>query len=174
MKLSLTQIILGVLIIFAACYVTGWMIHEAPHQLTQPLPNIPKGMAIIETIQENEALFNLARYGSLALPVLGALVLVIGTIQSVKAGTRTWRLITINIIAGVLITALAFVIGTWGYPTIYYTATLEGSDTLIKISTLPVSDRDVALAIGVTLLLGLAVVGVSIAQIVKSQKTQNI
>jgi flagellar basal body-associated protein FliL len=172
MKLSITQIILGVLIIFAACYITGWMIHEAPHQFTQLVSNNTGGVTYINVVPEDERLFNVSRYGSYALPVLGVLVLIIGTIQSAKADARNRRLIIINIVAGFLIAALAFIITRWGYPTQFHTAPGGGSNIIIFANP-GRSLLGLQSASGIMVAFGLAVLGVGIAQLIKARKTQN-
>ncbi len=172
MKLSVTQMALGILIIFAACYVTGWMIYKAPSQFRQPMPNDTGGVTYIDVTPKDEGLFNVSRYGSYALPVLGVLVLIIGAIQSVKAKARARRLIITNVIAGVLVVALAIIITRWGYPTEFHTAMGGGSDMILIINNNPVrSLLDVQSASGAILAFGLAVCGCGIAQLVKSRKT---
>jgi hypothetical protein len=175
MKLSITQIVLGILIIFGACYVIGWMIHEAPLQFKQPVPNDAGGVTYVDVVPENEALFNIARYGSYFLPVLGILVLIIATVQSARAGARTRSLMITNIIAGVLVAALALIITNGGYPTTFHAIMPAGSDTSLTILTNPGrSLLGVQSATYALFLLGLAVCGIGIAQYVKSLKTPTI
>lgn len=174
MKLSRTQIVLGVLIVFAACYITGWMIHKAPSQLRQPLPDSGGDVTYVDVIPEHEALFNVSRYGSYLLPVLGVFVLIIGTVQAVKSEARTRRLAAAGIIAGLLIAALAFIITTWGYPTTFHMVMPEGSDTAVTIFGNPGRTLvGVQLISGAMFLLGLVVLGVGITQLVKSRKLTN-
>jgi hypothetical protein len=171
MKLSATQIILGILIVFGACYVTGWMIHEAPQQFSQPVPTDSGGITYVDVVPADEALFNVSRYGSYALPVLGVLVLVISAIQSVKATARTWKFSIINIIDGALVAALALIIARWGYPMEFHTAIGTGSDTIMWINVNPGrSLLGVQSTSGAIFALGLAVLGCGIAQLVKSRK----
>ena len=174
MKLSVTQVILGILIVLTACYVTFWMLREALTQYELVTPHFPVDVTNIHVIQNNETLFDVATYGSLALPILGVLVLVIGAIQANKLNARTWQLIMVNITAGILITALAFIIFRYGKQTFTFTATIAGTDTLISINDLLESSLSMLLTTGVTLLLGLGVVGVGIAQLAKSRKTPSV
>lgn len=169
MKLSVTQVILSVLIILTGCYVTFWMLREASTQYELVTPHFPVDVTNINVIQNDETLFDIAAYGSLALPILGVLVLVIGTIQSNKSNARTWQLILVNITAGVLITALAFIIFSYGKQTFTFTATIKGTDTLISTNDLLESSLSGLLTAGAMLLLGLSVVGVGIAQLIKSR-----
>jgi len=39
MRLSITQAVLGVLIVLAACYIVGWMIFGVPSLLNMPVPD---------------------------------------------------------------------------------------------------------------------------------------
>jgi hypothetical protein len=174
MKLSVTQIILGVLIIFAACYVTGWMIHTpVPH--TYPVTDNDGKVTYVDVIPEDEALYNVSLFGSYLLPVLGVLVLIISTIQTVRAGARTRSLMITNIIAGVLVAALALIITNGGYPTTFHAIMPAGSDTSLTIETNPGrSLLGVHLVTSATFLLGLAVCGIGITQYVKSLKTPTI
>lgn len=170
MKLSVTQIVLGVLVIMAACYVMSWMIYEAPSQLKQPVPNDIGEVTYVDVVPENEVLFNISRYGSYILPVLGIAVLLIGALQSSRNSARTTKLISTNIVAGLLVAGLAFIITRWGYPTEFHILMPESSDTLASIFTNPGrSFLGVQSATAVILVFGLAVVGVGIAQLIKSR-----
>jgi len=170
MKLSVTQAILGVLIILTACYITGWMIHEALSAYQQPISEPAGGITYVDVTPQNDGLFRAARCGSYALPVLGILVLTIGVIQTVKAETRTRRLFITNIIAGALIAALAVIITMWGYPTVFHGA-MDGGSNVIIFSNPGRSYIGVQSASGIMVAFGLAVLGVGIAQLVKSRKT---
>jgi hypothetical protein len=174
MKLSTAQIILGAFIVLAACYVTGWMIHKAPSQLRQPFPNETDVINYIDVIPEHNELFNVARYGSYLLPVAGIFLLVTGAVQNVKTETRNRSLVIADVVAGLLVAALAFIITAWGYPTTFHTALPLSSTLTGLIYTNPgrtlVAVQSVS---GAMLLLGLAVFGVNIAQLVKSWKTTN-
>lgn len=175
MKLSVTQAILGVLIIFAAVYVTGWMIHEAPSQYTQTLVTDDGKTTYIDVVPDNEGLFSVSRYGSYALPVFGVLVLIIGMLQSVKASARNRSLITVSIIAGALTAVLAYIITMWGYPTTFRFTPPEGINMLGIILTNPGrAFVGLQLASGLMVMLGLAMFGVGIAQLVKSRKTPSV
>ncbi len=174
MKLSVTVMVLGTLIVLTGCYVTFCMLRESSTEYELVMPVFPVDVTNISIIQNNETLFDIAAYGSLALPILGILVLVIGTIQSNKLNARTWQLIMVNIIAGLLVTALAFIIFRYGRQTFTFTAIIKGTDTLISMNDLLKSSLSMLLTTGATLLLGLAVVGVGVAQLVKSRKTQSV
>jgi hypothetical protein len=172
MKLSLAQIILGACIILAACYVTGWMIHKAPSELTQPEPGLTSTPKYIEVVPEHNVLFNVARYGSYLLPVIGIYLLVSGAIENVKTEARNRNWLITDIVAGLVVAALAFIITTWGYPTTFHEVMPENSELMRTIFTNPGRTMVAVQTIsGVMILLGLSVLGVSIAQLVKSRKT---
>jgi hypothetical protein len=169
MKLSVTQMVLGILIILAACYVTSWMIHEALSAYQQPISEPAGGITYVDVTPQNDGLFRAARCGSYALPVLGILVLTIGVIQTVKAETRTWRLFITNIFAGALITALAIIITMWGYPTQFQGA-LGGGSNVIIFTNPGRSYIGVQSASGMMVAFGLAVLGCGIAQLLLTRK----
>ena len=56
MKLSITQIVLGTLLLLAACYIVGWMIFDATSVLT--MPRLEKSMVMegTELFPENPML----------------------------------------------------------------------------------------------------------------------
>lgn len=169
MKLSITQAILGVIIILNAVYITGWMIHESPSQLRQPMPDNNGGVTYVDVVPADESLFNVSRYGSYALPVLGVAALVIGVIQSVKADARKKSLFTIYVIAGLLIAVLAAIITRWGYPTEFHTFPGGGSNTIIFTNP-GRSLLGVQSASGLMVAFGLAVLGCGITQLVLNRK----
>ncbi len=177
MKLSIMQIVLGVIIILAACYITGWMIHQAPDQLRHPWHDNDGTTDWVDVVPEHEFLFNTARYGSYLLPFLGIFIVIINTIQATKGGTNIGGFALAGIIAGVMTAGIGFIIIGWGYPTTFNAVTPEGvvvpegTEILKKIFTNPGrSHIAVQSATGLLLLIGLAVSGIGIAQLVKSKK----
>jgi hypothetical protein len=169
MKLSIAQVVLSILIILTACYVTGWMIHEALSAYQQPISEPAGGITYVDVTPQNDGLFRAARCGSYALPVLGILVLTISVIQTVKAEARTLRLFITNIVAGALIAALAIIITMWGYPTQFHGA-LGGGSNVIIFTNPGRSYIGVQSASGIMVALGLAVLGCGIVQLLKSRK----
>lgn len=173
MKLSVPQIVFSILIILASCYVTGWMIHEAPSLYRQPIPDPGGDVTYVDVTPEDETLFSISRYSSYVLPALGILVLIISTVQSVKAESRSRLLVIINIVAGVLIATSAFFITRWGYPTEFHTAIGTGSDTIMWINVNPGrSLLGLQAASGALIPLGLAVFGCGIFQLISLRKTK--
>jgi hypothetical protein len=171
MKLSVPQIIFSVLIILAACYVTGWMIHEAPSLYRQPIPDPAGEVTYVDVTPEDEMLFDISRYSSYALPPLGILALIISTVQAAKAEARSRLLVIINIVAGVLIAASAFFIITWGFPTQFHAALGGGNE--ITIFTNPGRSLfGVEGASGALIPLGVAVFGCGIFQLISSRKNR--
>jgi hypothetical protein len=171
-KLSIIQIVLGALIVLAACYVTGWMIHKAPSVLP-PLDSgsdsIPE---YVKAIPEHNELYNIARYGSYLLPVIGIYLLVSGAVENLKPEARNRNWVITDIVAGLVVAALGFIITTWGYPTTFHMVMPESSNFTGTIFTNPGRTTVAVQSVSaVMVLLGLSVIGVSIAQLVKSWKT---
>lgn len=172
MKLSIAQIILGALIILAACYITGWMIHKAPSELKQPNPDTGSTLKYLDVIPEHNELFSIARYGSYFLPVAGMFLLVTGAVQNVTPEARKRNLTIVNITVSLLIAALAFIITTWGYPTTFHMVMSESSNLTGMIFTNPGRTLIAVQSVSAVLVLfGLSVLGVNIALLVKSWKT---
>jgi len=111
MKSGIPQIVVGVIIILISVYITGWMVHEAPDTLRQPAPDFVGGVEYVDVVPENALLFNIGRYGSWALPVLGAAIIVAGTKQRHRVSAR------VIIICGVLTAVIGVIIAVWGFPT---------------------------------------------------------
>lgn len=171
MKLAITQTVLGVLIVLAALYIVGWMIHGVPSLLRMPVPGESGIMSYTDGIPKHEALFNTARYASGLIPVFGLVVLVAGTVQAVQTGKRRTKLIVIQMISGALIATVSILIGGWGYPTQFTIPMPEGSEVLkqVFINPGPVLIRVHGLTF-LSFLLGLAVLGVGIAQYWKARR----
>jgi len=172
MKLSITQMVLGVLIVFAACWVTGWMIYRAPQQLSQPIPD-EEGRIVdyIDVLPQDNTQFNIARYGSYLLPVFGVFLIIGGAISVARSVADKRIPAVLNIIAGVLTAGLAWVIVTWGYPTTFHTGPPELTGSTLIIHTNPGrSLLGVHSATTAILILGLAVIGIAVVQLVKSRK----
>jgi hypothetical protein len=176
MKSSITQIILGILIVFAACWVTGWMIYRAPQQLSQPVPD-EEGRIVdyIDVLPQNNTQFSIARYGSYLLPVFGVFLIIGGAIQAARGSTSKRILAVSNIIAGVLTAGLALVIVTWGYPTTFHTGPPELTGSTMIIFTNPGRSQVAIESVSAALLpAGLAVAGIAVVQLIKSIKSTNI
>jgi hypothetical protein len=171
MKLAITQVVLGIIIIMASLWVTGWMIYQSPHELAQRTLD---GGYYFDVVPEHNTLFIIARYGSYALPVLGILLVISGTVRAAsKTNKRFWP--PLNIAIGILVASLAFVIATWGYPTTFFNAAPGGDTLLLRSFGNPGYDEIRAQWMSAALLLpALAALGVGIAQLVKLKKTQSI
>jgi len=157
LKLSITQIFLSILVIFAACYVIGWVVFIIP-----------------TLIPEYEVLFNVARYSSLLLLPLGVVVLITATIQWIKFREKNIKLPIIQIVCGMLISAISVfwaiehnTILIFGFDIInnaYYRALnkLLGNLDSIQLTVKQVN--------GVLILLGLAVLIIAIIQLQKIRR----
>ena len=172
-KLSITQMALGVLIVLAACYIVGWMIFGVPSLLHTPVPDGNGAMTYTDVIPDNEALFTVARYASGLLFGFGLVVLVTGTIQVTQAGKRKTILAILQMISGVLITAGSYLILYRGYPTSFTVPMPEGSEVLrhIFINPGPPIIRAQSLT-ALIFVLSLLVVGVGMAQFVKAHRKE--
>jgi len=170
-KRSIAQTALGVIIILAACYVTGWMIHKAPDQLTHPVLDNAGITTSIDVIPKDEALFNVARYGSYLLPVLGIFLVIAGTVQAARGRASIKSLAVSCIITGLLVAGASIIITTWGYPTSFVTPHGAPDRSYLRIFANYGRSLTFIRYLSVSLILpGLAVVGVGIVQLVKSRK----
>jgi hypothetical protein len=169
MKLSIAQIILGVLLVLAACYIVGWMIFGVPSLLNMPVPDDGGVMKNAEVLPEHETLLAAARYASGLLFGLGLVVLLTGAFQ--KRGESGKKLAITQAVAGVLIAAIAIFITRWGYPTVFIVPMPAGSSLIGAVNINPGPPMVFALFLtGLTVVLGLAVLGVGIAQFVNARR----
>jgi hypothetical protein len=175
MKLSITQIILGVLIVFAACFIVGWMTYQAPNFLRQPKPDDTGMKTYIDVVPEHKALFDFSRYGSYFIPAMGIFLIIAGTIKAIRAETRTRKLSIAIIIAGALVSGLAFLITVYGYPTSFNTLAPDANNLMLYISINPARTFIYTQSItAVLLLVGLAVIVIGIIELIKTRKKPNI
>ncbi len=172
MKLSITQIILGVLIVFAACFIVGWMTYEAPELLRQPDIDEAGKITYIDVIPEHDVLFDISRYGSYLLPALGILLIISGAIQAARPGARTRKVAVITLSAGLITAAVGYIITVYGFPTSFNAFDPENSNRIRHFLGLMTKERGLTQAAAVlTSLFGLAATGCGIAQLIKAQKT---
>jgi hypothetical protein len=175
MKLSVTQIVLGALIVFAACFIVGWMTYQAPNFLRQPWPDDTGKTTYIDVVPEHKAFFTISRYGSYFLPLLGIFLIITGTVKAVRAETPTRKSSIAIIIAGALVLVLAFVITTYGYPTSFHTVAPDANNLLQQTFFNPAKPLVYTQLLTAALVLpGLAVIGTGIIEIVKTRKKPNI
>jgi hypothetical protein len=154
MKLAITRI-LGGLIVLAGCYVAWWMLSGVNELLSLTVDN-GNGVTVQDFTPENGVLFGIARYASILLPGLGLLILA-GSLRPAKDPRRA---ATTNIAAGGLVFGISVFILIWGY----------ALDFIVMIEGGPILDMSQArLLTTLTALLGLAVSGVGIAQLVKAR-----
>jgi hypothetical protein len=172
MKLSITQIILGVLTVLAACFIVGWMTYQAPNFLRQQKLGDGVVKTYIDVVPDHKALFDVSRYGSYFLPALGILLIVTGTVRAARNGARTWKLATVTITAGALVAALAYFITVYGYPTSFHTVAPDENDLMMRTFINPARPLVYTQSLtGFTCLLSLAIIGCGIAQLIKARKT---
>ncbi len=168
MKLSVTQIVLGILILLAACYIVGWMIFGVPSLLTSPKPDSDGVMKNLNLLPVNEIPFTAARYASGVLFGLALIVLLTGAFQ-VRAKNAK-KLAVTQVIAGVMIISISILISIWGYPTEFIIPRPAGSNLSRSVTINPGPALIDALHLTtLSFLLGLAVLGVAIAQFIKAR-----
>ncbi len=162
MKLSITQVALGVLIACAAGYIMWWMLFDVVPLLAEKVPDAG-GVMVQDYTPRHEILFTVARYASILLTGLGLLVLSAGALRGKIKNQK--RLAVTQIIAGALIIALSAFILIWGY----------SFNVIVALKGGPVLTMTSAKAFTVlTSLMGLVVLITGIFQFIKSRKTQNI
>jgi hypothetical protein len=160
MKLSVTQVILGVIIIITSSLVVWWMVSGVQELLDEKVPGAG-GAMVQDYTPENETLFTLARCASGILLALGLSVVFIGALW--KKVENKKKLAVTQIILSTLIVVLSTFILFWGYSFNYIVA-IEGG---------PILDMGRAKALTlVTSVLGMAVLIVSIIQLGASRKTE--
>jgi hypothetical protein len=160
MKLAITQIVLGVLIVLAACYISWWMIFGVVSLLNETVVD-GSGAVVTNASPDNETLFVIARYVSGLLFGLGLVVLITGAFWKKIKSKKNPAII--QVIAGTLIAAISVFILLWGYAFDFIVA-IEGGIILVQARTVWINI--------LTALLGLAVLGTGIAQFVKARKKQ--
>jgi hypothetical protein len=154
MRLAITRI-LGGLIVLATSYVAWWMLSGVNDLLSLTVDN-RNGVMVQDFTPENGFLFGLARYASILLPALGLLILA-GSLRPAKDPRRA---ATTNIAAGGLVFAISVFILIWGYA-FDFIWMIEGGPILVM--------SQARLLTTLTALLGLAVSGVGIVQLVKAR-----
>ncbi len=161
MKLSITQIVLGALIVLAAIFIARWMIFGATSLLDLTVLD-ENGVMIADVFPEHEVLFTVARYSFPLLLGLGLVVLVRGA--SWKRTENRKKLSITQIIAGVLVVAISVFILRWGY----------ALEFVVPIAGGPVLEMAYARNVNLlTAVLGLVVTGTGIAQFIKARKMKN-
>jgi hypothetical protein len=158
MKLSITQILLGTLIIILACFVAAWMISGVQELLNVQAYNT-NHILVQDYTPHNEALFTISRCASVLLIALGLSVLITGA--SWWKVKHKKKLAKAQIIAGTLIVIIAAFIFTWGY-TFDFIIAIEGGPVIDNASY-----RGFTAYIGI---LGLAVLVLGMIQLVKARR----
>jgi len=125
-------------------------------------------MINVAVLPKHEVLFTVARYAFGLLLGLGLVVLLTGAFW--KRAENRKKLAITQIIAGALIVAVSVFILRWGY-TLEFIVPIGGGHLLQSVSINPALDMAHAVWLTVlTGLLGVAVIGVGIAQLVKARK----
>ncbi len=158
MKLTFTQVFVGVFIVLASGYIIWWMFYGATPLLEDKVLNA-SGVPVNNVITENEVLFTTARYISFILPACGLATVFLGAFGKRIASAR--RLAVLEIALGVVIIIASIFIIIWGY----------SFDFVVMIEGGPVLDMSRAKAYTVLItLLGLVVIGVGIARFINARR----
>jgi hypothetical protein len=175
MKLSITQIILGALIVFAACFIVGWMTYQAPDYLRMPKLDGGAIKGYVDVMPEHKTLFDLSRYSSYLLPALGILLIITSLIQAVRPDLRTRKLAAITLAAGVLTGVITYIITVYGFPTSFNVIDPENSNSLRRMFSGQTKEQGLTQSVaGFTSLVSLAVIGCGIAQLAKTRTKPDI
>lgn len=158
MKLSITQIVLGVLIVLVSGYIARWMLFGVASLLTMTLLN-ESGVMVANVTPEHEILFTIARYAFVLLVGLGLVVVFTGAFW--KRAENKKKLAITQIIVRALIVIVSVFMLICGYA-LEFIVPIEGGPVLEMAYT-----RNVTL---LTAILGLAVLGVGIAQLVVARR----
>jgi hypothetical protein len=126
MKLKITVIVLSVLIVLAAGYVTSWMMFNADFQMEAPMLGDDGVRWWSILTPEHEAFANTARYGSILLLLLGIIMLAMSIFRKATL---------LQITLGALIGGLAVFIGRWGFPTDFVSAVPVEGERLLHVFT---------------------------------------
>lgn len=179
MKLPITQIVLGTLIVIAACYITGWMIYDAPEEFTAYKSEIDElnkleGLRVTPTVSNTQ--FDIARISSYILPILGLLLVSIGSVQLFAQQLRKPILALSDMITGGLVAGITFVTTWWGQPLIIINATPTLTPETLELlhNGYDYATPIVSRAAGITLMLAMAVVVIGVIQLILSRKKVRI
>jgi hypothetical protein len=162
MKLSITQVILGVLVIVTASIIVWWMASGVQELLDEKVLN-ESGEMLQDYTPENETLFTVARYASGILLVLGLSVVVTGALWK-KVENKKKPAVT-QIVISTLIVVLSIFILFWGY-SFNCIVPVEGG-AILTMSTAK------ALTL-ITSILGIVILLTGVIQLGQSRKTTRI
>jgi heme/copper-type cytochrome/quinol oxidase subunit 2 len=163
MKLATMQLVLGILTIVVACYFFGCMNYLFPYSILDE--------------QERDTVFYIVIFGSLLLYPLGLVVLAIAIALRSKHSEHSTRLPVIQIICGILISAVSFL---WFYK--YGAITQIGNDIFnSEYEIIPyhwgwnftTAHHVIPFVIAALFLLGLAVIITAVVRLLAVQKEQN-
>ena len=162
MKLSITQMVLGILIVILACIVAHWMIFGINELFDDQYYN-ENHVLVQNYTPQNEALFAISRCASVLLVLLGLGVVITGALWRKVENKK--KLAMAQIVAGSLIVILAAFIALWGINFNHLIA-IKGGPVL----AIPVMKNWTVF----NAIFGLAVLVLGIMQWVKSRKSLTI
>jgi hypothetical protein len=171
MKLSVTQIVLGTLIVLAAGFTIWWIVFHVAFPMEVSAPGDDGITTRVEAFPEHASLFLAARSGTVIMVLLGLGVMIAGIFQITGGAERVSKLTLLQMVAGVLAAGFAVFIMRWGFPTEYVSDTVIDSEKILRVFINPaITQVYIIYSACIACLLGMAVTGVSIAQLVKLRK----
>jgi hypothetical protein len=175
-KTKTLLLILCALIVLTAGYASWWMLFQADFQMEAPLRSGDEITGYTSLSPEHAALANIARYGSVLLPLLGIYLLLINILAKKGAYGGSQRLAAFsNIAAGAVTAGLSFLATVWGYPLTFYSSSGGTLNQGMVINISPGPDEVWAMyATAGLLIFALATAAVGIAQLVRLKKAQSV
>jgi hypothetical protein len=144
-KLPITQIILGILVLIAAVWITWWMA-SGVNELLDSVVLDENDSRVQNYTPDNESLFTLSRYLSGVLALLGLVVTITGILW--KRTENKIKLTNIQTISGALLIVLSVVILIWGY-SFTSIAPFEGGPELTKTYAIELTILSALLGAGI-------------------------
>jgi hypothetical protein len=164
-KLKFILIVLSVLIIAASGYIVWWILTQAVFQIETPIREGGKITGYAMLTPPHETLVDATQYMAAPALLLALWLLMASILHKTK----------IQIALGAIIAAAAVFTGIFGFPTEFISAAPLDGETIKHIFTSPVGAERTAMMLSFfECILGLAAVGVGIAQLVKSEKKATI
>jgi hypothetical protein len=162
MKLSVTQVILGVLIIVTTSIIVWWMTSGVQELLDEKVLN-ESGEMVQDYTPEHEVLFTIARYVSGILLMLGLSVVVTGALW--KKIENKKKLAVTQIVLSTLIVVLSIFILFWGY----------SFNCIVPIEGGPILAMSMTKALTlITVILGIVILITGIIQLGQTRKAERI
>lgn len=173
MKLTITQSILGIVVIIAACFILAWMIFWTSPSRTAEVRTAPGNEQSVEAYPKDQESYTIARYASGVLLLLGIFTVFTSTLQA--ATKHPTVLASIQLSVGTLIAVTAAFITARGYPLEFVSPVQPDSYLVTVVNVNPGPGQAfIMILTSLAIVFGLAIVGVGIAQIIRSKKPATV